>query len=104
MQMNNIRRQGELSKKISRNNAEISAGIMDSWNRRSNAFDHMSSNYSQAVRGVNSYTVLYGNTVECDVRADYVYENQYGDIFGVSGNEIDKYIALMLNWTKLRKK
>lgn len=104
MQMNNIRRQGELSKKISRNNAEISAGIMDSWNRRINAFDHMSSNYSQAVRGVNSYTGLYGNTVEFDVRADYVYENQYGDTFGVSGNEIVKYIALMLNWTKLRKK
>ena len=101
MQMNNIRRQGELSKKISRNNAEISAGIMDSWNRRSNAFDHMSSNYSQAVSGCKQ---LYGNTVECDVRADYVYENQYGDIFGVSGNEIDKYIASMLNWTKLRKK
>ena len=54
--------------------------------------------------GVNSYTGLYGNTVECDVRADYVYENQYGDIFGVLGNEIDKYIASMLNWTKLRKK
>ena len=54
--------------------------------------------------GVNSYTGLYGNTVECDVRAAYVYENQYGDIFGVSGNEIDKYIASMLNWTKLRKK
>ena len=67
MQMNNIRRQGELSKKISRNNAEISVGIMDSWNRRSNAFDRMSSNYSQAVRGVDSYTGLYGNTVECDV-------------------------------------
>lgn len=102
--MDNIRRQGELSKKISRNNAEISVGIMDSWNRRSNAFDRMSSNYSQAVRGVDSYTGLYGNTVECDVRADYVYENQYGDTFGVSGNEIDKYIASMLNWTELKKK
>ena len=77
---------------------------MDSWNRRSNAFDRMSSNYSQAVRGVNSYTGLYGNAVERDVRADYVYENQYGDTSGVSGSEIDKYIASMLNWIELKKK
>ena len=51
MQMNNIRRQGELSKKISRNNAEIPAGLLDPWNRTRTALDHMSSNYSQAVRG-----------------------------------------------------
>ena len=77
---------------------------MDSWEKRSASQSRMSANYSEAVRGVNTYTTPSGGAVECSVTADHVYQNQYGDTFGVSGNAVDPDVAAKLNWTKLEKK
>ena len=104
MRMQTMQRQQELSRQIAQNNAEISAGIMDSWEKRSASQSRMSANYSEAVRGVNTYTTPSGGAVECSVTADHVYQNQYGDTFGVSGNAVDPDVAAKLNWTKLEKK
>ena len=104
MQMQAMQRQMELSRQIAQNSAEISAGIMDSWEKRSAAQSRMSANYSEAVRGVNTYTTPSGRTVECNVTADHVYQNRYGDTIGVSGNAVDPDVAAKLNWTKLEKK
>ena len=104
MQMQAMQRQMDLSRQIAQNSAEISAGIMDSWEKHSASQSRMSANYSEAVRGVNTYTTPSGRTVECDVRADHVYQNRYGDTIGVSGNAVDPDVAAKLNWTKLEKK
>ena len=45
-----------------------------------------------------------GGTVEMNVSADHVYQNQYGDTIGVSGNAVDADVASKLNWTELEKK
>ena len=85
-------------------NPFASAGIMDFWEKRSASQSRMSANYSEAVRGVNTYTTPSGGTVECSVTADHVYQNRYGDTIGVSGNAVDPDVAAKLNWTKLEKK
>ena len=104
MRMQAMQRQMEVSRQIARDSADVSAGIMDSWERRSASQSRMSANYSEAVRGVNSYTAPSGATVECDVTADHVYQNRYGDAFGVSGNAVDPDVASRLDWTELKRK
>jgi hypothetical protein len=42
--------------------------------------------------------------VDVSVSADHVYQNQYGDVYGVSGNAPDQDILNKLNWTELKKK
>ena len=102
-QMRTIQLQQQTTQMIARNNAQVSAGIMDSWNKRQAAQTRMSNNFSQAIRGVNSYTTPTGGSVEVGVSADHVYQNQYGDVIGVSGNAVDQNIANQLNWTELPK-
>lgn len=104
LQMQNMYRQQQLSQTIAQNNADISAGMMDSFERRGAAMDRMNTGYSEAIRGVNTYTTPGGRTVEASVGADHVYQNPYGDIFGVSGNGLDSETAMRLNWTELHKK
>lgn len=104
MRMQAMQRQMDLSRQIAQNNAEISAGIMDSWEKRSASQSRMSANYSEAVRGVNTYSTPSGRTVECSVTADHVYQNRYGDTIGVSGNAVDPEVAAKLEWTELNKK
>ena len=104
MRMQTMQRQQELSRQIAQNNAEISAGIMDSWEKRSASQSRMSANYSEAVRGVNAYATPSGRTVECSVTADHVYQNRYGDTIGVSGTAVDPEVAAKLDWTELNKK
>ena len=41
--------------------------------------------FSEAIRGVNTYTTSDGREVEVSVRADRAYENQAGDVIGASG-------------------
>ena len=102
MQMQTRQMQMQTSQMIARNNQQVSAGIMDSWNRRQSAQSRMSDNFSQAVRGVNTYYTPTGGTVEMNVSADHVYQNQYGDTIGVSGNAVDPGVASKLNWTELK--
>lgn len=88
---------------IAQNSAQISAGIMDSWNRRMASDSRISQNWSEAVRGVNTYRTTDGRRVEVGVTADHVYQNNYGDVYGVSGVAPDQDILNRLNWTELNR-
>jgi hypothetical protein len=77
---------------------------MDSWNRKMDAETSMSNNFSEAIRGVNTYTTTDGRNVEVGVSADHVYQNQYGNVYGVSGNAVDDDILSKINWTEINKK
>ena len=59
---------------------------------------------SEATLGVDTYTNKYGQDVSVSVGADHVYENQYGDVYGVSGNALDQDVLNDLKWTKIDKK
>ena len=104
MQMQTRQMQMQTSQMIARNSAQTSAGIMDSWNKKQAAQTRMSNNYSEAIRGVNTYSTPTGGSVEVGVSADHVYQNQYGDVYGVSGNALDNDVLNDLNWTELNKK
>ena len=96
--------QQKLTNMISQNSQSISAGIMDSWDRKMASQARTSENFSQAIRGVDTYTTTDGRNVEVSVGADHVYENRYGDVYGVSGNSLDSEVLNKLNWTEINKK
>lgn len=95
--------QQQLQQTLARNSREISAGIMDSWEKRSASQSRMSQNWSEAIRGVDTYTTPAGTTVEASVSADHVYQDRYGDIYEVHGPDIEQSMANDLDWTKLNK-
>ncbi|MBQ3295830.1 MAG: hypothetical protein IJH00_05070 [Erysipelotrichaceae bacterium] len=100
----NIYQQQKLTSMLQQNSQSISNGIMDSWNKKMASDSRISNNFSEAIRGVNTYTTSDGRNVEVGVSADHVYENQYGNVYGVSGNAIDDDILNKINWTEINKK
>lgn len=61
MHMQTLQMQQQSSQMIALNSQQVSAGIMDSWNKRQAAQSRMSTNYSEAIRGVNSYVTPTGH-------------------------------------------
>ena len=96
--------QMETSRKISEYSRSASAGLMDSWQKKMDSDSRISQARSEATMGVNTYTNKYGQDVTVSVGADHVYENQYGDVYGVSGNALDQDVLNNLNWTKIDDK
>jgi hypothetical protein len=104
MRIDAQRRQADLARQIQANSDEISRGIMDSWEKRSASQSRMSENWSQAIRGVNTWQTSSGRTVEASVTADHVYQNRYGDTIEVSGTALDDELTSRLDWTELKRK
>lgn len=94
----------EASRMIAQNSAQMSAGIMDSWNRKMASDSRISQARSEAIRGVNTYQTTSGRSVEVGVTADHVYQNNYGDVYGVSGSAPDQELLNCLNWTEIRRR
>ena len=94
----------EASRMIAQNSAQMSAGIMDSWNRKMASDSRISQARSEAIRGVNTYQTTSGRSVEVGVTADHVYQNNYGDVYGVSGSAPDQELLNRLNWTEIRRR
>ena len=95
--------QAETSRMISENSRQASAGLMDSFNKRMESQDRISKEYSEAVRGVDTYTNSYGQTYDVDLAADHVYENRHGDVYGVSGTALDNETLNKLGWKDIDK-
>ncbi len=94
--------QQRLRQTLAENSAAMSNMIMDSWNQKMASDSRISAARSEAIRGVNTYTNTYGQTVDVSVTADHVYQNQYGDVYGVSGSAPDSEVLSKLNWTELK--
>ena len=101
MQMMAQQRVMETSRMIAQNSAEISAGLMDSWNKKMDSESRISRNFSEATRGVNTYQTTDGRTVDVNVTADHGYQDNYGDVYGVSGTAPDQDLLNKLNWQKI---
>ncbi len=95
-QIMNIQRTQQISQTLS----ETSNIVMQGWNNRMASQDRISKNWSEAIRGVNSFSTTDGRTVEHSVVSDHVYQNSYGDTIGVSGNLQD----VPVGWTELERK
>ena len=103
MQIQAQQRQRDLARQLQQNSEEISRGIMDSWEKQSASHSRMSENWSQAIRGVDTWQTPSGRTVEASVSADHVYQNRYGDTIEVSGTALDDELTSRLDWTELKK-
>ena len=103
-QMELQRNQARTAQILADNARSISDGIMDSWNKKMASDSRISQARSEAALGVNTYQNTYGQDVQVPVSADHVYQNQYGDVYGVSGNGIDQETLNQINWTELNKK
>lgn len=55
--------------------------------------------WSEAIRGVNTYVTSDGREVQLDVSADRAYENQSGDVIGASGG-----FEPGADWTEIPRK
>lgn len=89
---------------ISRELNSISDGIMDSWNMKNASEDRISRNFSEAIRGVNTYNDVNGRSFEFSNQADHVYTNQYGERVDVSGNSLDEDTKTRFNLKEVFKK
>ena len=96
--------QQKLTQTPAQNSAAMSNMIMDSWDKKMASDSRISQARSEAIRGVNVYQNSYGQNVDVSVSADHVYENRYGDVYGVSGNALDQELLNKMNWTELNKK
>ncbi len=96
--------QRKTSQMIADNARHASDGLMDSWKRKMDSESRISRGFSEAIRGVDTYQNSYGQDVEVSTAADHVYENRYGDVFGVSGSAPDQETLNELNWQELNKK
>lgn len=62
--------QQQTTQMLAQNSRDISAGIMDSWDKRQASESRISAGFSEAIRGVNTYAAPSGGTVEARVAAD----------------------------------
>lgn len=87
-QMQSIRDAGELSRRISRNNDAILASMRSSWEARQSAQDRMAREFSEAIRGVETYDQPFEHQsiqlpsgyrdVWVNPRGEYVLSNEAG--------------------------
>ena len=95
--------QQRLAQTMAQNSRDMSNMIMDSWNQKQASDARISQARSEAIRGVNSYQTTYGQNVDVSVTADHVYQDRYGDVYGVSGTAPDQEFLNRNDWTELNK-
>lgn len=93
-QQNAIRASQNISRTLSETSDIVNSGCRE----RSERMDRMYDKYSQAVRGVDTYTDSYGQRYEADICYDHVY--RYGDTFVGSK---DGGLELGPEWEELRR-
>ena len=85
-------------RELHRTQSQTSDIINSGYRERSARMDQTRKNYSEAVRGVNSYVNNYGQTVEADVKYEHVY--QKGDYYAGS---TDGGVELGAQWQELKR-
>ncbi len=95
--------QQRLANTLAQNSAAMSDMIMDSWNQKMASDSRISQARTEAIMGTNTYVNSYGQSYDVSVTADHVYQNNYGDVIGVSGVAPDQETLNQLNWKELGK-
>jgi hypothetical protein len=100
-QINNI---GQLSRSISQTNNQISDMIMDSWNKRQATYDRISTNFSQAIRGVDAYyDPNKGYGVELPGGYRHAWTNGLGEYVVSDDATFNPNIGSNLNWQEMAR-
>jgi hypothetical protein len=94
---------GELSRYISQTNDQISEGLYNSYKQRDAIYDGVAKNWSEAIRGVDSY---YDPINKSEIEVPTIYEKAWTDgndyIFSTDSG-FDPNRSAGPNWTLLQK-
>lgn len=101
-QLQSIRDAGEISKRISRNNDEILASMRSSWEARQTAQDRMAREFSEAIRGVETYDHPFEErAVQLPGGYDAVWVNRGGEYVLSNEAGYDPNVGSTQGWQRL---
>lgn len=104
-QIQQIRHIGQISQIISRTSDQISDMIMDSYNQRQETLDRLSTQFSQAIRGVDEYYDPFeGQGVELPGGYDHAWSNALGEYILTDDPIFDPNIGSNLDWQAMERR
>lgn len=104
-QIQRIHQIGELSRYLSRTSNEISDMMMQTYENRQAAYDRISTNFSQTIRGVDEWTdPASGTRTELPSGYDNAWVNGLGDYVLSESPSYNPNIESNQNWQRLTRK
>jgi hypothetical protein len=104
-QIQQIQSAGQLSRIIAQTNDEISSDMMDSYYQRQAVDDRIAEDFSQYMRGVDSYYDPVGQeSVELPSGYQNAWANDLGEYILADSASFDPNVGSNLKWKKLDKK
>jgi hypothetical protein len=104
-QIKQIQRIGEVSRIVSQTSNEISDMIMDSYQNRQAVYDRISTNFSQAIRGVDEYyDPIAEQPVELPLGYDRAWTNSLGEYILSDDYSFDPNVGSNLNWQQMQRR
>lgn len=104
-QIQRINAIGEISRIISTTSNEISNMMMESYNARQEVYDRIAENFSQTIRGIETYyNPIEQRTVELPIGYKSAWVNSLGEYILSEDPTFNPNIGSNLNWEKLELK
>ena len=104
-QIQRIHQIGEFSRQLSRQSSEISDMMMQAYENRQAAYDRISTNFSQTIRGVDEWIdPASGTRTELPTGYDNAWVNGLGDYVMSESPSYNPNIGSNQNWQRLERK
>ncbi len=104
-QIQQIQRIGEVSRIVSQTSNEISDMIMESYENRQAVYDRISTNFSQAIRGVDEYyDPIAERPVELPLGYNRAWTNHLGEYILSDDYSFDPNIGSNLQWQQMQRR
>ncbi len=104
-QIQQIQRIGEISRIVSQTSNEISDMIMETYENRQAVYDRISTNFSQAIRGVDEYyDPIAERPVELPIGFDRAWTNSLGEYILSDDYSFDPNAGSNLNWQQMQRR
>lgn len=104
-QIQRIHQIGEFSRQLSRQSAEISDMMMQAYENRQAAYDRISTNFSQMIRGVDEWVdPATGTRTELPSGYDNAWVNGLGDYVMSESPSYNPNIGSNQNWQRMTRK
>jgi len=101
-QIQHIQAIGQISRMISQTSNEISDMMMESYQNRQSAYDRISENFSQTIRGVDSYyNPIEQKNIELPSGYDNAWTNSLGEYILSDNPNYNPNIESNLNWQRM---
>jgi hypothetical protein len=104
-QIKQIQRIGEISRIVSQTSNEISDMMMETYENRQAVYDRISTNFSQAIRGVDEYyDPVAEKPVELPLGYDRAWTNSLGEYILSDDHSFDPNVGSNLNWQQMQRR